>query len=40
LLQKLANEKALSAKEASTLSSNAAELMQSWWEEGWWHSEA
>jgi 50S ribosomal protein L16 3-hydroxylase len=40
LLQKLANEKALSAKEASTLSSNAAELMQAWWEEGWWHSEA
>ena len=38
LLQKLANEKALSAKEASTLSSNAAELMQAWWEEGWWHS--
>jgi 50S ribosomal protein L16 3-hydroxylase len=40
LLQKLANEKALSAKEASTLSSTAAELMQAWWEEGWWHSEA
>jgi len=39
LLKKLANEKALSAKEASTLSSTAAELMQAWWEEGWWHSE-
>ena len=37
LLQKLANEKALSAKEASILSSTAAELMQAWWEEGWWH---
>ncbi len=39
LLQKLANEKTLSAKEASILSSPAAELMQAWWEEGWWHSE-
>jgi 50S ribosomal protein L16 3-hydroxylase len=39
LLQKLANEKALSAKEASNLSAPAAELMQAWWEEGWWHSE-
>ena len=39
LLQKLANEKALSAKEASILSAPAAELMQAWWEEGWWHSE-
>ncbi|MCX7261761.1 MAG: cupin domain-containing protein [Burkholderiales bacterium] len=38
LLQKLANEKALSAKEASSLSAPAAELMQAWWEEGWWHS--
>ena len=39
LLQKLANEKTLSAKEASILSAPAAELMQAWWEEGWWHSE-
>ena len=39
LLQKLANEKTLNAKEASILSAPAAELMQAWWEEGWWHSE-
>ena len=38
LLQKLANEKALSAKESSFLSAPAVELMQAWWEEGWWHS--
>ena len=39
LLQKLANEKTLNAKDASILSAPAAELMQAWWEEGWWHSE-
>jgi 50S ribosomal protein L16 3-hydroxylase len=37
LLRKLANEKTLSAVLASQLSDNAAELMQAWWEEGWWH---
>jgi 50S ribosomal protein L16 3-hydroxylase len=37
LLRKLANEKSLSAKQAAQLSHNAAELMQAWWEEGWWH---
>jgi len=39
LLQKLANEKFLSTKEAMNLSSNAMDLMQAWWEEGWWYSE-
>ena len=37
LLRKLANDKFLSLKEAAKLSANAAELMQAWWEEGWWH---
>ncbi len=37
LLQKLANEKYLTAKEASGLSEAAAQLMKAWWEEGWWH---
>jgi 50S ribosomal protein L16 3-hydroxylase len=39
LLQKLANEKFLCAKDAVNLSSNAMDLMQAWWEEGWWYSE-
>lgn len=38
LLRKLANEKTLSKALAAQLSDNAAELMQAWWEEGWWHS--
>jgi 50S ribosomal protein L16 3-hydroxylase len=38
LLRKLANEKSLSKALASQFSDNAAELMQAWWEEGWWHS--
>jgi 50S ribosomal protein L16 3-hydroxylase len=38
LLRKLANEKTLSKALAVQLSDNAAELMQAWWEEGWWHS--
>jgi 50S ribosomal protein L16 3-hydroxylase len=37
LLRKLANEKTLSKAMAAQLSDNAAELMQAWWEEGWWH---
>jgi len=37
LLQKLANEKFLTAKEASGLTDAAAQLMKAWWEEGWWH---
>jgi 50S ribosomal protein L16 3-hydroxylase len=37
LLQKLANQKFLTAKEASGLTDAAAQLMQAWWEEGWWH---
>ena len=37
LLQKLANQKFLSAKEAKDLTEAAAQLMQAWWEEGWWH---
>ena len=40
LLRKLANEKTLSKALAAQLSDNAAELMQAWWEEGWWHCEA
>ncbi|ALK91827.1 cupin domain-containing protein [Limnohabitans sp. 103DPR2] len=40
LLRKLANEKTLSKALASQLSDNAAELMQAWWKEGWWHCEA
>jgi len=40
LLRKLANEKTLSKASAAQLSDNAAELMQAWWEEGWWHCEA
>jgi 50S ribosomal protein L16 3-hydroxylase len=38
LLQKLANEKSLTYKEAKGLSQGAAQLMQAWWEEGWWHA--
>ncbi len=37
LLQQLANEKSLTSKEAKGLSQDAAQLMQAWWEEGWWH---
>jgi 50S ribosomal protein L16 3-hydroxylase len=38
LLRQLANQKVLSAALASQLSANAAELMQAWWEEGWWQA--
>jgi 50S ribosomal protein L16 3-hydroxylase len=38
LLRKLANEKHLPKALAAQLSDNAAELMQAWWEEGWWHA--
>lgn len=38
LLQKLANQKSLTFKEAKGLSEDAAQLMQAWWEEGWWHA--
>lgn len=37
LLRKLANDKILSPAQAAQLSDDAAELMQAWWEEGWWH---
>ena len=37
LLRKLANDKSLSSVQAAQLSDDAAELMQAWWEEGWWH---
>ena len=37
LLRKLANNKILSSAQAAQLSDGAAELMQAWWEEGWWH---
>ena len=37
LLRILAKDKCLSATHAKKLSEKAAELMQSWWEEGWWH---
>ena len=36
LLRKLANDKFLPSAHAAQLSENAAELMQAWWEEGWW----
>lgn len=36
LLRKLANDKFLPSAHAAHLSENAAELMQAWWEEGWW----
>jgi 50S ribosomal protein L16 3-hydroxylase len=36
LLRKLAKDKALASAQAAQLSRNAAELMQAWWEEGWW----
>ena len=36
LLRKLANDKFLPQVHAAKLSENAAELMQAWWEEGWW----
>jgi len=38
LLKKLANQKSLTFKEAKGLSEDAAQLMQAWWEEGWWHA--
>jgi 50S ribosomal protein L16 3-hydroxylase len=38
LLQKLANQKSLTFKETKGLSEDAAQLMQAWWEEGWWHA--
>ena len=37
LLRQLASEKTLPASMAGQLSRNAAELMQAWWEEGWWY---
>ena len=37
LLRKLANDRFLSSLNAAKLSENAAELMQAWWEEGWWY---
>jgi 50S ribosomal protein L16 3-hydroxylase len=37
LLRKLANDKILRSAQAAQLSDDAAELMQAWWEEGWWH---
>jgi 50S ribosomal protein L16 3-hydroxylase len=36
LLRKLANDKFLPQVHAAKLSENAAQLMQAWWEEGWW----
>jgi 50S ribosomal protein L16 3-hydroxylase len=36
LLRKLAKDKSLASTQAAQLSRNAAELMQAWWEEGWW----
>ncbi len=36
LLRKLANDKFLPSAHAAQLSENAAELIQAWWEEGWW----
>ena len=36
LLRMLANDKFLPSVHAAQLSENAAELMQAWWEEGWW----
>jgi 50S ribosomal protein L16 3-hydroxylase len=38
LLQKLANQKSLTFKEAKGLSKDAAQLMQAWWKEGWWQA--
>ncbi len=37
LLRKLANDKSLPLEQVAKLSHNASELMQAWWEEGWWH---
>ena len=37
LLRQLANDKFLPSGQAAKLSENAAELMQAWLEEGWWH---
>ncbi len=37
LLRKLANDKSLPLDQVAKLSHNASELMQAWWEEGWWH---
>jgi hypothetical protein len=36
----LANEKFLNANESKGLSKDAVQLMQAWWEEGWWQSSA
>lgn len=40
LLRQLANDKHLPSVQARQLSEAAAELMQAWWEEGWWHAKA
>ncbi len=40
LLRQLANDKHLPAAQAQQLSEAAVELMQAWWEEGWWHANA
>lgn len=40
LLRQLANDKHLPAAKAQQLSEAAVELMQAWWEEGWWHQNA
>ena len=37
-LRKLANQKFLEARFAKNLSQTAAELVQAWWEEGWWQA--
>jgi len=36
LLRQLANHRTMSSELSSQLSADAAELMQAWWEEGWW----
>jgi len=38
LLRKLANDRTLPSALSSQLSADAAELMQAWWEEGWWQA--
>jgi 50S ribosomal protein L16 3-hydroxylase len=38
LLRKLANDRSLPSALSSQLSADAAELMQAWWEEGWWQA--
>ncbi|MEY4448663.1 MAG: ribosomal protein arginine hydroxylase, partial [Pseudomonadota bacterium] len=40
LLRQLAKDKHLPASQAQQLSEAAVELMQAWWEEGWWHARA